>query len=198
MAYSYTPAFVAYCKGAPIEEISAEFNIPIGSLKSKMRQEGWKSLADSLLDQNGPVPGNAAEALVRIEANRAKNYETATTLRDALDRTLAQLELGSLRVKKYWQHKGQIVEYDAEPSIADVLNIAVFARTVADLTYRALGDTVANGGHKADASPGTTPPTPPITIVLPDVIARPRHAHTVDIESVAIEHPPLLSVPPEA
>ena len=174
MAYNYTSAFVAFCKGAPAEEISIELNIPIGSLKSKMRQEGWKSLADSLLGQNGPVPGNAGEALARIEANRAKNFEAAAKLRDELGKIIDQLLAGTLRIQKRFHYKGGIVECEAQPSLADLVQLATYARMVHDMTYRALGDIGANGGHKADVTAGTQPPACPITIVLPEAISMPR------------------------
>ena len=34
--------------------------------------------------------------------------------------------------------------------------------TVANLTYRALGDRVSNGSYRADVGPGTPPPAAPI------------------------------------
>ena len=174
MAYNYTACFVAYCKGAPVEEIAEYFKIPLKSLKAKMRQEGWKSLADKFIGLNGPVPANTAETLTRIEANRAKNYETASRLRDELDRNLDRLEAGNLRVKKRFQYNGHVVECDAEPSIADLVQLATYARMVQDMTYRALGDRVALGGRQADAAAEAQPPSPPIQIILPAAISIPR------------------------
>jgi len=199
MAYPYTPAFVAFCQGAPAEEISAVFNIPLKSLQAKMRQEGWQTLASRVA---GSIMVNRTpndEALSKCDENRAKNYEIASNLRDELGKIIENLAAGTLKIKKLWHNKGEVVEYLAEPTMADLLNIATFARTIHDMTYKALGDTVANGGYKADVNPGTTPPTPPITIILPDAIARPRTQRTVDMVGVAIEPtvtPPLLSAPP--
>ena len=66
MAYPYTAAFVAYCGGAPVEELAAEFNIPIKSLQSKIRQEGWRALANRLA---GRIPTDQSphdETLAKI------------------------------------------------------------------------------------------------------------------------------------
>jgi hypothetical protein len=170
MAYNYTPAFVAFCNGEPPEAIAAELNIPIDSLKSKMRQEGWKGLADRLLGQNGPVPVNAENAFARLEANRAKNYEMACKLRDALGRIIDQLEADTLKIRKFWQLKGQVIEYDAKPNMSDLVQLATYARMVMDMTYRALGDQVV----KADAAAQAHTPPAPITVILPKEVALPR------------------------
>src|SRR5262249_43722304 len=139
MAYLYTPAFVAYCKGASAEEIAREFEIPIESLKAKMRQEGWRTLANRLAPQEATNPRASERILDKIEANRAANYETAARLRNDLEKIVEALLNGTLRIKRQWQFRGKVIEYDAEPTIADRLNIANYARTIADLTYRALG-----------------------------------------------------------
>jgi hypothetical protein len=188
MAYAYTPAFVAFCFGTSAEEISKSFNIPIKSLKAKMRQESWLKLAERLTARTMPEPALHESILDKIETNRAKNYEIAAELRIHLAKIIEALRDGKLRIKKHFHHKGQIVKYEAEPSPADCLAIVTYARTIADMTYRALGDHEGNGGYMADASPGTPPPTPPITIVLPTVIAKPREQRQIE--------PPVVDVAP--
>lgn len=174
MAYPYTPAFVAFCGGAPVEELAAEFKIPIESLKAKIRQEGWRLLANRM---SGRItvdwtPNDAA--LVKCEENRAQNYRMAAELREHLKEMIAHLRAGTLRIKKQFHHRGQVIEAEVEPGPGDWLNIATYARTIADMTYRALGDHGANGGYKADASPEKAPPAPPVTIVMPSAVALPR------------------------
>ena len=158
MAYPYTPAFVAFCGGAPIEEIAEKFNIPIKSLQSKIRQEGWRALANRLCGRISTDWTPYEDVLAKIEANRAKNYETAAKLREHLTDMVGHLHAGTLRIKKLFQHQGRVVEHEVSPGPADWLNIATYARTIADMSYRALGDHVANGGYKADASAATPPP----------------------------------------
>jgi hypothetical protein len=202
MAYSYTPAFVAYCQGAPPEEIAEAFKVPIKSLLAKIRQEGWRGLANRMAGRFSADSTPNDDALNKIEANRAKNYALAAKLREDLIEIIERLCAGKLRIKKHFQHKGQIVEYEAEPTIADRVNLANYARTIADLTYRALGDHIANGGFRADASPETPPPATPAIIVLPSVIARPRGERSVEVECAPVEPesgqattPPLLPAP---
>jgi hypothetical protein len=173
MAYSYTPAFVAYCKGLAVEEIAREFNIPLDSLKSKIRQEGWKGLADRMCGLNGPVPADTVAALDRIEANREKNYETASKLRDQINALLDQYAAGTLRIRKYFIVKGAAAGYDAVPTPSDLLNLATCARTIADLTFRSLGDMAGQAGKKT-ANPETNPVSHPIKINLPPIISLPR------------------------
>src|SRR6185437_3602701 len=203
MAYLYTPAFVAYCGGTPDEEIAAEFKIPLKSLQAKMRQEGWRALANRMAGRFNPDVNPSEETLNRIEANRARNFEAAAKLREHLFEIIAALGAGTLRIKKQFQRKGQIIEYDVLPGPGDWLNIATYARTIADMTYRALGDHAANGGYKADASAGNPPPAPPITIVLPNAISRPRDERSLEIESAVVEQAnqenplPLALRPPE-
>lgn len=173
MAYFYTPAFVAYCKGAPVEEIATQFSIPLDSLKAKMRAEGWKTLAGVLFGNDGPLPAHTADALARIEANRTKNYELAVKLRDNLRVVLDALCAGTLRIKKLFNYKGTATEYDAPLTISDLVNLATYAHTIHEMTYRALGDHGANGG-KADTTAAAAPPAPAMTIILPAAIALPR------------------------
>jgi hypothetical protein len=179
MAYSYTPAFVAFCGGAPLDEIAEEFNIPIGSLTAKVRNEGWRGLANRIAPRFGPDTSPADDILDKIEANRAKNYEAAAKLREHAVTIIKALCAGTLRIKKQFQHKGQVIEYEAEPGPSDWLSIATYLRTIADMTYRALGDHEANGRYRADAGPGGSTPAPSIEIVLPDAIAKPREQRQI-------------------
>jgi len=204
MPYRYTPAFVAFCAGTPAEEISAEFNIPLKSLQSRIWSEGWKGLATRMAGRITPELTPQDEALTRCEANRARNYEVADKLRDHLIEIVEALRAGTLKVKKQWQYQGRVIEFDAEPTPSDLVNIATYAMTIANLTYRALGDHVATGGYKPDVSAGTPPPAPPVAIVLPSAVARPRFERCLEIEGQVADQgdltagAPLALPPPQA
>lgn len=199
MAYPYTPAFVAFSGGAPLEEIAEEFKIPIESLKAKVRQEGWRGLANRITGRMVADVTPYDEAFKKIEANRAKNYEAAAKLREHLMEIIQHLSDGTLRIKKWFQRKGQMVEYQVEPSPADLLSIATYARTITDMTYRALGDFQAQGKAVQDAPAASlTPPPPPITIVLPGPVSRPRYERSLEVEVGDASTLPLLPAPPEA
>src|SRR5262245_8313741 len=168
MAFPYTPAFLAFCRGAPVEEIATKFSIPIESLKAKMRQEGWRTLANRLVSKGVPEQPPSERILEKIEANRAANYETAADLRRDATKIIEALLNGTLRIKKQWQYGGKVIEYEAEPTIADRLDLANYAKEIADLTYRALGDHGANGCHREDVAAGAPPPPcPAVTVILP-------------------------------
>lgn len=174
MAYNYTTAFVAYSKGSTPEEISREFQIPLDSLKSKMRQEGWVGLADKVCGHYGPIPRNAAEALDRIEANRAESYAQAAKLRDHFNTIIEQLAAGTLKIKKSVLQKGQIFEFEVEPSISDLVSLATAVRMAHDMCYRALGDQGAIAVQKAAVAAATQGPPAPITVIIPGIVATPR------------------------
>jgi len=201
MAYLYTPAFVAFCSGASVDEIAAEFKIPIESLKAKIRQENWRGLIKRMAGRitADRIPGE--DALARCEANRAKNFEMASKLREHLIEVVGALRAGTLRIKKVLHRKGETIEFLAEPGPADWVSIAAYARTIADMTYRALGDMVANGGYKADVNQGNQTPESALTIVLPEVVARPRSQRGLEVEAGSLEQgeentePPLLLPP---
>jgi hypothetical protein len=55
------------------------------------------------------------------------------------------------------------------------VNLATYARTICDMTYAALGDRAAAAGAKEEGPAASSAPTPPpITIILPGLISRPR------------------------
>jgi hypothetical protein len=77
-------------------------------------------------------------------------------------------------VTKVFHYKGKTIEVEAQPSMADRVNLATYARTIADITYRALGDFGEKSDLKANASAKPRETVPPITIILPKEIALPR------------------------
>ena len=76
-------------------------------------------------------------------------------------------------MEQVFHNKGQIVRTTREISPADLVNIATFARSVHDMTYKALGDTTAQTERGQDGPPGQTQ-APQIIINLPSAIAQPR------------------------
>lgn len=195
MAYKYGPALVAFSKGTPTEEIAEVFKIPIDSLKAKIREEGWNSLVNELNVPNFSCPKQTEEALKKCEENRHKNYEIASKLRDDAKQIIEGLLAGTLRIKKQFHNRGQIVEFEAEPTLADRVNLATYVRTITDLTYRALGDMAVNGG------PGellTLPAPPPVTIILPTAVAAPRQERVVSaaIDPAHHEQPKQIELVP--
>ena len=125
MAYPYTPAFVAFCQGAPAEEISAVFNIPLKSLQAKMRQESWQTLANRMAGSITMDRTPNDEALAKCEENRAKNYEIASKLRDELGKTIENLARRFENQKSCGCNKGGSCRVsDGAGAMADLLNIA--------------------------------------------------------------------------
>lgn len=177
--YNWAAAFIAFSQGAGLEEVADTFAIPIDRLKARAGREEWKGLATKLAiqrldgDQSPAVVDKQTEnRLALIEANRKANYEVFERLRNDLVKVVKALEADSFQVEKSWNNKGEVVVHMTGPSTGDRVNLATYARTIAEGTYAALGDRVSGLGAKEGAAEGHAPPG--ITIILPGAIAAPR------------------------
>lgn len=188
--YSWQAAFVAYCNGAPEEEISQIFDIPEGTLRNRMVMENWRKLRDEVLvcraGQESALPAKVDAKLKLIQENRAENLKVFGKLREHLLKVVTALAEGTgeapgLALEKQWHNKGSVVRAAVAPGPGDWVNIATYARTVAEGTYRALGDFAAQEKPGSDAPTGAAPPTAPaITIILPAAIAAPRQERVIE------------------
>jgi hypothetical protein len=186
--YNYAAAFVAFTNGTPIEEVALVFDIPLETLQLRCREERWRELSEELPLVTRALtagdPGTPALArtdprtnakLTLMSRNRDENFGIACALREDLKSLVAKLtsEEG-LTVEKHFHNRGAVITHHAPLSIADRVNLATYARTIADLTYAALGDKTATQGKPEDGIAGSAGATPGITIILPGVIAEPR------------------------
>jgi hypothetical protein len=191
--YSWQAAFVAFCNGVPAEEIGQVYAIPAETLKQRMARENWNmlrgkmplaTLSDNPLALAQRSPGLPAELEAKfklIEENRLENLKVFTTLRDDLIEILAKLRKGDLKLEKQFHNRGSVVRADVDPGIVDRVNLATYAQTIANGTYRALGDFQGQEKVGQDAAAGTAAPSgPAITIILPGVVAVPRNQRGAD------------------
>lgn len=224
-SYNWTAAFVAFTNNHPLEEISESFGIPLTMLKNKSGSERWAALRDELplgthepgavrasaVNQNlAPAnPFNQGKALTlpaglpvtvqkKFEAlmqNRATNFDQADKLRTYLSKLVEKLLSGEMKMEQIFHHKGTITRTTREISPADLVNIATFARSIHDMTYKALGDTIAQTERGQDSPSGNGgPQLPQIVINLPSAIAQPRQQMKVlqDARRAGIE---IIDVP---
>jgi hypothetical protein len=89
----------------------------------------------------------------------------ADMLRDRLIHDFQQLRSGTLRVEKALVSKGQILHTDVEVGPSDLVALANAAKTVSDMTYRALGDTNAEERQTKGPMDAAS-----ITVILPTVV----------------------------
>jgi hypothetical protein len=186
--HPWQAAFVAFCNGAPDDEISQIFNIPPDALNNRIHAENWAALRAKLPLACGTAQGGTPELpakinakLELIEQNRRENLAVFADLRDHLVETIRALKARTLKLEKQYHHKGSIVRAEVEPGPSDWLNIATYARTIADGTYRALGDFQAQEKPGSDAVAGAPAPSgPAITIILPGAVAAPRPDRKID------------------
>ena len=188
--YKWTAAFVAYCNGTPIEEIALVFSIPLDTLKDKIRVDSWNALRSKMAlavvnqDNAGSLlPAEVKAKFNLIQENRQKNLDGFVRLRQRFLDQLEQWEQGELKIRKVFNGKDGIRTYDADPGPGDWVNIATFLTQVAQGTYKALGDMAAQDKPGSDALAGQAqlPNMPAITIVLPGVVAYPRHEREIKV-----------------
>lgn len=189
--YNHAAAFAEFCRGASIEEISHALAIPLDHLKRWRRDEKWDNLIPALSAPSAvATSANEAErALEKIRKNREKNFEIAQRLQEDLLETVQKLRSGELKTIRVFANG---LKAELEPSLRDRADLALYAKNVAELSYRALGDVESAKNTPADSG---LPSAGQITIVLPPPIAEPRQIRAYDVESevVAIEKPALAA-----
>ena len=184
--YNYAAAFVAFTRNVPVEDIAQTFAIPATSLKNKIRTEGWAVLANDYLPLATVAP-RAERDLERVQANREKNLTIAAQLQDDLIEMVEALRKGELKLKKVLA-TGGIVEM--QPTIKDRLDLAQYAKTVSEMTYRAHGDAAPSGREGGDTALPLGANI--INIILPAQVAQPRpeRVYVGQTEALTIELTP--------
>lgn len=197
--HNWAAAYSAYYRGAPLQEIADTMKIPMVTLTMVARVEKWEKLREatslSYAQASVTIPTDkdaeekwakrARHQLERIIANREENLVIAERLRQDLANCVQKLLEGTLtQVKVSVTKKGEVVEHEIPATIKDRLDLANYAKLVAEISYAALGDK-AVGGEKVNhgLSAGEAAAVPGITIVLPGAIAEPRNARVVDLST---------------
>jgi hypothetical protein len=221
MIYNWPAAFTAFCTGTDYDEISTVFGIPITTLRSKASNEKWPALREKVhshavalwnsehevpaVSESGEAPTSRSAVIIpdKVEAkleliarNREENFRVACELRDHLMEQVKKLKDGSLILEKVFNGKEGISRADVSPGPGDWVNIATYARTIAEISYRALGDVQVTehrstgAGANALGAGGAGGSVPAITIILPGAIAAPRaereakQAEVIDLRDV--------------
>lgn len=192
---NWASIFLAFTRGAGPEELAEVFAVPVHLVRQRIKNEGWSALRDSA-DTLLPAADDSvrrriedlqvqkAEArLQQIEDNRRANFEVACALRDDLFNLIRQIQDGTAKVEKLFCHKGEVIRAEQDVSYSDRVNLANYARTIADLSYRALGDSAAafGAGTRQDGPPGSAAQAAQagasqINIIIPSVIASDRQS----------------------
>lgn len=198
MAHNYVSAFVQFCQGVPVEEISVVCDIPMEILKRHVSEQKWQSLATKVQTEarvmalsGTTLPGipDRAEAKAKlIQENRERNYQLWCQLRDDAAILIGELgKPGGLRFKRYWHNKGEIVDKECQMTMGDRTALANYLQMIAIGTYQSLGDKAIVSGAREDGSTLNPSTAPAITIVLPGAIAYPRNEReVVDVQAVSV------------
>lgn len=119
---------------------------------------------------------HAERRLAQIRDHRDSNFQAAQAMQDDLMQDLLALREGRLKSRRLFfsSKTNTVTEHVTDLTWDDKVKLATFAKLVADLGYRALGDVVPAEG-KSDQGPGAqAQPSQAITIILPAVIQKPR------------------------
>jgi hypothetical protein len=192
--HNWAAAFTAFVGGSTIEEVAAVFGMDEKTLARRATDEKWKAMKDKILAQsqalvlsesgrttnalqaqNDLLPAEVRARLALIKHNREVQYQRAVKMGEELDRILQGVRDGSYKVGK-WMAIPKLGPQWVEAAVgpADLVNIATYARTLADLAYRALGDAAADGQERRTEVSATNSPQQAITIILPTAIGAPR------------------------
>lgn len=167
----FQAAFLSYCRGYPLGEIALFYGIPLVDLEKRALDEHWAQLAGEIKvpAAKGTRAGDMAVINERLEQNRTTNYRMFCKLRDVLVQKIGELQEGTLKVERLFHDKksGAVVSGWAEPGPSDLVSLATAAKTVAEGTYRALGDMVA----AEDKSQRSLAPAVGITVLIPGIVA---------------------------
>lgn len=181
--YNYAAALVAYIKGTDVETIARTFLIPAETLRNKIRTEAWARLANGLTPSLGVSDVPAAEAergMARIRENREKNLAVAQRLQEDLAKQVEALMAGTLEGRKVLAN-GRVVTYPA--GVAERVALVNYAKNVAELSYRALGDVLT--ARETEATPAGAQT---IVINMPAQVANPRveRGEVLDAQMVTV------------
>lgn len=191
--HNWAAAFTAFVGGSTLDEIAAVYDMPLDTLKRRSIDEKWSVMKGKILEQSkalvttdaGPMtqleannqllPPEVRARLALIKHNREVQYQRAVKMGEELDDILQKIRAGTYKVGKHISvPKIGPVWVEAAPGPADLVNIATYARTLADLAYRALGDAAADGQERRTEVSATNGPQQAITIILPTAIGAPR------------------------
>jgi hypothetical protein len=177
---NWEAVFVAYCNGAPVEELAQIFDVTLEQVRDRIHRDRWAALRANLplgetLKSDSEMKSVTEIKLAAIQANREANLKAWAKLRDHAVDIIEQLQQKKLKMEKVFNGKLGIARVDdLEPTTGDMVNIATYLQTISNGSYRALGDFQAQDKPGQDGLNNGQPAAPAITIILPNCIASPR------------------------
>jgi hypothetical protein len=166
--WNWAAMFTAYANGSKLEEIATIFACPMPVLRRAAMTQDWATMSAKLVvPEARDMPEITENRLARLEANRAKNYDLADILREKLMKDFIALKNGTLKVERCVAYKGEVHHTEVEPGPQDMVALANAAKSVAEMTYRALGDVAA---EDRQITQGKNNDSASITVILPTVV----------------------------
>ena len=191
--YAWSSAFAAYLQGFDFRTIAEEYDIPQRTLEAFANDQRWATLAATT-----PIQMTAQAAKVKkpqveeLLANRRKNYELWSELREELMQKVEALRRGELKISKvfYSAKTGESAIVESDPNPGDLVDLANAIRTMADGTYRSLGDVVSDSERGAKG-----PSIGEVKIYLPSLVMKGTGKDSApweEAKQAVVELPPRL------
>lgn len=186
--------FAAWVKGATMEQIAAQWGVPIAEIQALAETHEWYDLRQTMLPAvRGPRElGVARNSVDEIMANRTENMRMFSTLRDSLIDKLVQLKNGKLRVERIIGTKDGPIVCDQAPTPSDYSSFASAAKIISEGTARCLGDHQANETSKGASANGAAME---VTVLLPAAVSGFSVTPTERVVLDATKDPRVIDVP---
>lgn len=184
VSHNWSAMFIAYSRGLSFAEISEMFGVEERVLERVARKQQWEEL--NLKLQAHPIEDESvlAHRLQAVEDNRQRNLEAAEDFRDTLIQQARLAATGDLEIEHVVKFKEgyDIAKTKAAPK--DLKALADSLRTMADMSYRALGDDPdrarAGGNDKGPKEQQNI-----INVIIPQAVSPEQYVP----ESEVIENP---------
>jgi len=158
--------YSGYVSGMSPRQLAANYNVPLKLIKHRIRSEQWAFLAENLPAKTKPPPGAGFARETVAWQNREANYAMFELLRQGLSKRLTALANDELKIETVKATREGVQVVESEPTPRDLQQLASAAKTLAEGSYRALGDMTE---HERKEGIGQSAGQA-INIVIPNVV----------------------------
>lgn len=171
VSFPWPALFEAYRRGVDLPGIAGTFGCPLAVLERVAERQQWEMLVKRI-DEN-PVDGDLvlAEKLERIEENRSKNMAVAENIREYVGTQFQKLASGELKYDVVVKTKEGPVVVSVEPGPKEIKALTDAARTMSEMTYRAMGDFEQGKQAPGNQAAPAASQAPQITINIPAAVS---------------------------
>lgn len=186
LSHNWPAMFIAYARGAELPAIAEIFGCPPDVLEKVAVAQRWGTLGERLRQEPIEADDVLSEKLERIEENRRQNFAVAANFRTDLERRARGLADGTLKVEQIVKYKGGYDVVQVDPTPKEVKALVDAARTMSEITYRAIGDFPETSKATRDSKHPAAGGGVHIQVNIPSAVSMPRTV--IQEESPIIEN----------